>query len=156
VRDVVAAGAVAGAIGGLLMALVLSVRAVAAGDSAWTPLALFGSALLSVESAGSHAARILIGAGIHVALSIAFGIAFAAAVGRLRPGPALGKLALGIAAALLLMVAMTSTVVSRLAPALYDAIARDWPGWVAAHAAYGVGLGLEPRFRRRRALAEAT
>lgn len=149
VRDVVAAGLSSGVLGGALMALVLGARALVGGSGPWAPFALFGTALVPLGSAASNAAAILLGLVVHLATSVFFGIAFAAVIGRARPSVALAGLALGVAAALVVMMLMTFGVVAVVAPALYDGISRDWPTWVAAHVAYGVGLGLEPVFRRK-------
>ncbi len=148
VRRVIISGGASGLVGGLLMALVLCARAILGGDGPWAPFALFGSALLVTQTPGSHATAVVLGISIHVVVSIFFGMAFAAVVGKGRRGLALGWLAKGIGAAFVIMVVMTFAVVPVVAPALYDGIAREWPTWVVAHVAYGVGLGFEPLWRR--------
>lgn len=150
VRRVVVSGSASGLLGALLMALVLGARAMVGGAVPWAPLALFGSALLAVDTPGSHAMAVALGLVVHLSVSIFFGIAFAAIVGKRRGGLALGWLATGIAAAFVIMLVMTFAVVPVVAPALYEGIARDWATWVVAHVGYGVGLAFEPLWRRSR------
>lgn len=150
VRRVIVSGGTSGALGGLLMALVLGARAIVAGDVPWEPLALFGSALIAIDTPASHATAVALGTFVHASVSIFFGMAFAAVVGKRRRGLALGWLATGVAAAFVIMLLMTFAVVPAVAPALYDGIARDWATWVVAHVAYGVGLAFEPLWRRAR------
>lgn len=150
VRRIVVSGSASGMLGALLMALVLGARAMVGGAVPWAPLALIGSALLAVDTPGAHAMAVALGLVVHVTVSLFFGIAFAAIVGKRRSGLALGWLAAGIAAAFVIMLVMTFAVVPVVAPALYEGIARDWPTWVVAHVAYGVGLAFEPLWRRSR------
>ncbi len=148
VRRIVVSGGASGLLGGLLMALVLASRAVIAGAAPLAPFALFGSSLLATSSPGSHATSVVLGLVVHVTVSLFFGMAFSAIVGRRRGGLALGWLATGLAATFVVMLVMTFGVVPVVAPTLYDGIARDWPTWVVAHVGYGVGLAFEPLWRR--------
>jgi hypothetical protein len=148
IRSLSAAGVTAGALGGALMALTLALGAIASGNPPWRPLTLIGSALLHPTTTAQAATAALLGTFVHLGVSVFFGVVFAVAVGRRARASLLGRLTAGIAAALAVMLLMTFSLVPRVSPRLFDAIANGWALWVIAHVAYGVGLAFAPLFRQ--------
>jgi hypothetical protein len=147
VRAVVRAGALAGLLGGALMALVAFRLALAGTPESWHPLRSIAATLLGPEALAGGTFAMVLALSIHVATSVGWGIAFAWAAGT-RPG-ALGALALGLIAGLVVMVFMTFAVLPTINPLLYVHVMEAFSAWVVAHLAFGVGLAFAPYLRRR-------
>lgn len=94
--------------------------------------------------ARSSAGPIALGLVVHFALSIGFGVFFAALVGPKRPSVAA---AWGVPYGLTIALLMRLLVLPELNPLL--ALTPGWP-FLAGHAVFGALLGLAPRFGRVR------
>ena len=159
--EVIEAGAAAGLIGGVAMALFATTWSAAAGRGFWTPVEAIAATTFHSAVLVHGAREIVIGIAFHLVVSVFFGIAFAfltpAAV---APAPAL---AFGLGAGVATLVVMALLVVPLVDPV--TRVSLMWgsaPGALPVYAAfamhllYGAGLSLAPAFRRRiRASARA-
>jgi len=153
--EIVEAGATAGALAGVAMVLFLCVYALATGMGFLTPLRLLGATFY-----GRGALNATLGFGpafwglcLHLAVSIALGVFFAAIVSR-DTGPMAatsGGIAYGLAAWALL----TFLVLPVVNPVMRRALQDFSIGWFAAHVPFGATLGLAQQLRRTLATREA-
>ena len=153
--EVMEAGTVAGLIGGVVMAIVATTYAAAAGLGFFAPIQAIAATLIGSASAaemGPVGATVL-GVVIHLAVSIVFGIVFATLTPRDVPGaPAF---VFGEFAGVVILVIMSLVVLPLVNPVvrshlMWGTNPGTIPVWVAfaMHLAYGVGLSLAPRLRR--------
>jgi hypothetical protein len=153
-REVIEAGAVSGLVGGVGMALFATIYASIAGHGFWTPVQAIAGTVLG-RDAMHGASAVIVGVAIHVAVSMAFGILFAAITPReVAPAPAL---AFGMFAGLAILVMMNLVVLPVVNPYVRSHLmwgsspGAALPVSVAfvMHLLYGLGLSLAPSLRRR-------
>lgn len=141
-----AAGVLSGVAGGAAMAAVVVIAAAATGIAPLQPLAAIGETFVGPEALEGTAAKVALGALVHLAVSAAFGVVFAAVVPRDLPtGCAMG---LGAGGALFAMGFMMSVMVPWANPGFAAAAQVMGGSWVIAHAVFGAVLGIAPRLRR--------
>lgn len=159
--EVIEAGASAGFVGGVAMALFATVYEAAIGAGFWTPLKAVAALVLGprMEEAGASAA--FIGLVVHMLTSVTVGVLFASVTPRdVSPVPALALGAFAGVAVLVLMNLIILPTYGWTAPGvLPPARARLMWGGVPGtmpipivfviHLIYGAGLGLAPWLRRR-------
>lgn len=145
--EVLAAGALAGAAGGMLFALAAVAHAALSGTGVFFPARLVGATMVGPAALVLGPEASLYGLGLHMLVSIAFGVMFAMIVDRsTRVGPALlGGMAVGIAA----LAVMTFLVVPHVNPTLHARIPLVPGAWFFGHVLFGLGLATAPWLRRR-------
>ncbi len=152
-REVVAAGALGGLIGGVGMALFATIWDAGMGLGFWTPIRAIAATLLGRDAITSGGGPILLGLVIHFAVSIVFGIIYAAITPREVPPAA--SIAFGLFAGLTILVVMSLVVLPILNPVararLMWGAPQSLPVIVAfvIHIVSGLGLSLVPTLRRR-------
>jgi hypothetical protein len=145
------AGAASGLAGGVLMASWATVYAAGVGAGFLFPLRLVGSAIFGERALVMGAMGPLTALLVHLVLSAAFGVPFAAAIGRYAR--ATTAVPAGILYGLLLFFVMTAAVLPAL-NAEVAAEARHVPSsWLVGHVLFGIGVASAPALRRR-ALAQ--
>jgi hypothetical protein len=151
-REVLEAGAVSGLVGGVAMALFATIYAAWAGLGFWTPVESIAETVLGRDTTGASA--IIVGLAIHVAVSMLFGVVFAA----LTPRDVLAAPAIvfGTFAGLAILVMMDLIILPVVSPQtrahlMWGSWPHALPVWVAfaIHLVYGLGLSLAPSLRRR-------
>lgn len=147
-KSLVAGGALAGLIGGLAMAMVAMIRAGVEGLGFWLPPRLIGATFVGIDALTSGAGVVILGLITHMAVSMGFGILFAALIRRsTTTGTAvLGGVLMGIAA----WAVMTFVALPLLNDIMRErsyALAPGW--WFAYHLVFGAFLGLTPAFCQR-------
>lgn len=151
--DVVEAGALAGLLGGVAMALFATTYAAIAGIGATSPVTAL-TATVSRTDALPGASVVVVGCAIHLFVSIVFGVIFAYVTPKEVPlAPAL---AIGAFAGVTILVMMTWIVLPVVNPAARAHLMwGSAPGTIPVaaafvmHVVYGAGLGLAPSLRRR-------
>lgn len=158
-REVIQAGALGGLIGGVAMALMATIYDALAGVGFWTPVRAIAATVLG-HDASVGAGPILLGLVIHLAVSIAWGIVFAAITPREMPPAA--SIAFGLFAGLTILVLMSLVVLPLINPTararlMWGSYPRSLPVLVAfvIHLLYGFGLALVPGLRRRISMQRA-
>lgn len=140
-----ASGAVSGIAGGVVMIAFVAIAAMTEGISPAQPLADIGETFIGAEALGV-AAKVTLGAILHLATSAAFGIVFAGIVPReFSTQCAMG---LGAGVALFAMGFMMSVVVPWVNPGFRAASHLIGGSWVIAHVLYGLTLGMALPLRR--------
>lgn len=157
--EIIEAGAVAGLLGGVAMALFATTYAAAVGDGGWTPVSAIASTVFGASVQGAGAA--LAGVAVHLVTSMGLGILFAWVTPRdVSSGPAL---ALGAFAGVAILVAMNLLVLPtydwtapRVGPLqrshlMWGNVPGLMPhaGALVSHVIFGAGLALAPGLRRR-------
>jgi hypothetical protein len=143
------AGALAGLIGGVLMAVWSMAYSAAVGDGALAPLRLIGATFVGEEALVGGAGTLLYGFFLHVLVAAAFGVVFALILRRnTTPGVAF---LYGLAYAVAVMLVMTYLVTPIGNPVLNARIPMMSGSWIFEHLLYGAGISLVPVLRRRRA-----
>jgi len=151
-REVLEAGAVSGLVGGVAMALFATIYAAWAGLGFWTPVEAIAQTVLGQSITGASA--VIVGAAIHVAVSMLFGVVFAL----VTPRDVIGapSIAFGLFAGLAILVLMDLVVLPVVSPTtrshlMWGSWPHALPVWVAftIHLIYGLGLSLAPSLRRR-------
>lgn len=146
--------AVAGIIAGIVMAMFAMMVALVAGNGFWAPPRAIAAEFLGTQHAGSGFAigPVVGGMMIHMMLSAGFGVGFGVAVGLVARGASqLVLLVLGMMAGIVLWVGSTYIVAPALNGAELITTATPAWAWFAAHAMFGVALGLVYDRRRRSA-----
>jgi len=152
--EVIEAGAAAGLIGGVAMALFATIWAAAAGLGFWSPVEAIAATVLHSGALVHGASGVVIGLAFHLVVSMFFGILFAMLVpSTVAPAPAL---AFGLAMGVATLIVMTLFIVPVVNPSLRSALMwGSAPGSLpvsaafAMHLLYGVGLSFAPALRRR-------
>lgn len=147
----IAAGARAGVIGGLAMALCATVRSAVAGLGPWLPMKLVAASWVGVEALIGGAGVIVYGALTHLAVAAAWGILLADLVGRRRG--ALAVLVLGIGYALLVWLFMSYAMLPWLDPTMFHRVVPAMPWFFIDHVVFGItaAFAIRDPSRRRRA-----
>ena len=152
-REVIQAGALGGLIGGVAMALLATIYDAIAGVGFWMPIRAIAATVLG-HDASTGAGPVLLGLVIHLAVSIAWGIFFAAITPRELPPAA--SIAFGTFGGLTILVVMSLVVLPLINPIararlMWGSYPRSLPVLVAfvIHLLYGFGLALVPGLRRR-------
>ena len=140
-REVLVAGALAGALGGAVMLVALIIDAVLHGSSPWARLQLLGAPF------PGSGVDVPAGVVVHLLVSAALGVPFAAFVPRDFPTGAAMVMGIGYAFAVLAL--MTSCVYPAANPVLDEHLPSMGGAWVIARALFGAVTGLAPWFRRR-------
>ena len=145
-REVLVAGMAVGALGGAAMLGWLMLDAALRDTSPLTPLRLFGGTFLGPQALTAGAGAVLLGLLLHLVVSAALGVPFAALVP--RDFSIVGASVLGIGYAFVVIVVMTAYIIPAANP-LLDGHLRSFGGaWVIARALYGAILGFTPWFQR--------
>lgn len=139
------AGSAAGLVGGLAMAAFLMVFTVYTGQGLLTPLQLFGGTFYGRAALDSGFGSAFWGLALHLAVSIAFGVLFAAMFR--RDAPPLFEVVSAIVYALALWVVLTFAVMPVVDPVMRQAIPGMSFAWFGAHVVYGCGVGLTQQLR---------
>jgi hypothetical protein len=152
--EIIDAGAFAGLVGGVAMALFATSYAQIVGLGFWTPMKAIAATVLGTSAFDiSTASAVLIGLCIHVVVSVAIGIVFALATPKeVAPGPAL---AFGLSAGVTVLVIMNLIVLPIVSPEMrshqmWGSMPGEIPVGIAflMHLIYGAGLSLAPALRR--------
>jgi uncharacterized membrane protein YagU involved in acid resistance len=141
------AGAVAGLLGGALMAGWAIIAALISGQGAVAPFALFGATFVGVEALLRGPEAVVLGVVLHVCTSVFFGVVFAAIVGResAQSFAAYAGVLFGIAVLLF----MTFVITPVIDPVLRERVPMMRGAWVIQHVLYGLGVAWVPWLRRR-------
>jgi hypothetical protein len=146
-REILRAGAAAGALGGVAMMAFMMAAAALDGDTALAPLRAVGTTFREAEALDGGAGTIAWGVAVFLLFGAALGVAFAAAVPRSMDLPS--GMVLGAGVGLLAMAFLVRLVVPRVAPVLAASMPRHGGAWVIAHAVFGAVAGIAPWLRRR-------
>jgi hypothetical protein len=149
-REIVGAGAVAGIIGGILMAMIMMMATAAGGIGLFAPLRLIAATFYG-KDAMVGGGPLLVGLMGHMMNSMVFGVIFAwIARRRLAAFPALMA---GVAFGVAIWAIMTFGGLPMLNPMMRERVAMMPVAWFIAHVAFGMGVGSAPGLRRRFAAA---
>lgn len=143
---VIVSGALMGALGGALMAAFLMIDAALEKTDPVLPLELFGATLVGPEALGGGSAAVLPGVLLHLLVSAALGVPFAALVP--NDFPTGSASVLGVGYAFVIMALMTSYVIPAANPLLEEHLHSFGGAWVIARAIFGATLGFIPWLRR--------
>ncbi|MBL8957608.1 MAG: hypothetical protein JNK82_42935 [Myxococcaceae bacterium] len=146
VSEVIKAGAAAGVIGGLAMAVFAMGATTLLGQGPFAVPQLIGATFRGPEALLSGWGVIAWGVLLHLVTSAAYGTLFATLVRRDTPR-GIATLA-GVAFALGIFVLMMFVVVPVVDPVMASRAAMMVGTMLVMHVLYGVGLGLSPYFRR--------
>jgi len=139
-KGVISGGISVGLLAGFVMALFTMMYAAVAGIGFLTPIRQM-SAIIYGQTAMQGVAPLLVGALLHFASAMIFGLAFAAF---LRYSTALVASVAGIVYALLIWVTTTFVILPLFNP-LMSRTVREMPlGWFFAHVLFGITLGAAP------------
>ncbi|MGH7710738.1 MAG: hypothetical protein ACREOG_05615 [Gemmatimonadaceae bacterium] len=144
IADTVFAGALAGTIGGLLLALFAMGTAVMMGADILSPFRLTGATFLGAAALDGGAGIILYGLLLHLATSMAWGILFAAILPREAPVGVV--FVAGLVYGLLVMLVMWYLVLPVANPTLRDATTGT-TSFTIEHLIYGGSLAAVPMLR---------
>jgi hypothetical protein len=146
-RGEVAAGAGAGLIGGVAMALFQMLASALGGGSVLAPAKLVAASTLGPRAPSGGLGTLVTGLLLHLAVSAVLGVTFAFALHRrvVRPG---ATLLAGLFFALLAMLTMTYVLLPWVDPVMRASLVHAPGAWLLAHAVFGLGLGSLPALRR--------
>jgi hypothetical protein len=139
------AGAAAGMIGGCAMLTFLVVYALATGRGVLEPLQWFGSLFYRSGAQEAGFSSAFWGLVIHLGVSSALGVPFAALVG--GDTDPMAATAAGIVYGLFAWLVLTFVVLPIVDPTMAHAVAQAPIAWFAAHVPYGATLSLADQFR---------
>ena len=142
----IAAGIVAGALGGILMIGCMMIYASVTDAGATMPLKALGALVYGVEALVAGPTAMAVGVLIQLALSIVIGILFALFMS--RETSTVAALFTGVVVGITLWAAMDLFVMPRANPTMAARIALMPLGYFAAHVAYGIGLAMTPTLMR--------
>ena len=142
----VAAGVVAGMIGGILMIGFMMGYAQVMGAGMMTPLKALGAFVYGVEALVVGSVGMLAGALIQLGSAIILGILFALFISRRTS--TLAALFAGIMVGIAVWVTMDLYVLPYQNPTMAARVALMPLGYFGAHILYGLGLGMTPAFVR--------
>lgn len=140
-----AAGALAGFIGGIVMAIVAMIVTASMGAGMLMPLKAMAALLLGVDALVGGAGAIIVGMMIHFATAIILGLIFAAIIGDARPGAAFG---LGLIYGFGVWIVMTFLILPAANPTMSARVAMMGGWWFVEHLVYGGMLFLLPILHR--------
>jgi hypothetical protein len=146
-RELLVAGATAGALGGVAMMVYMMGASALEGDSALSPLRAVGTTFRGLDALEGGFSTIAWGAVLPLLVGAGLGVFLAAVVPRemeLSSG-----MVLGAGFGLLAMALFVRTVIPWAAPALASSMPRHGGAWVVAHAVFGAIAGIAPWLRRR-------
>ena len=138
-------GMASGLLGGALMALFLMAAAGVVGLGPLYPLQVIGTTLVGPEGLERSVIALSAGLLLHLALSAACGVLFAAFVHRDMPLPC--AIGVGVGYAFLVLGVMASLVVPAVSPLFREKMQPIGGSWVIAHAVFGASLGFAPALR---------
>ena len=142
----IAAGIVAGALGGILMIGCMMIYANVTDAGATMPLKALGALVYGVEALVVGSMAMLAGAGIQLGFSIVLGILFALFTSRRTS--IVAALFAGLAVGSVIWVAMDLFALPYMNPTMAARIALMPMAYFVAHLLFGIGLGLTPLFIR--------
>jgi len=142
----IAAGIVAGALGGILMIGCMMIYANVTDAGATMPLKALGALVYGVEALVAGPTAMLVGALIQLALSIVIGILFALCMS--RETSTVAAMFAGVVVGIALWAAMDLFILPRANPTMAARIALMPLGYFVAHVAFGIGLAMSPAFMR--------
>ena len=142
----IAAGIVAGALGGILMIGCMMIYASVTDAGATMPLKALGAVVYGVEALVAGPTAMLVGALIQLALSIVIGILFALCMS--RETSTVAAMFAGVVVGIALWAAMDLFILPRANPTMAARIALMPLGYFVAHVAFGIGLAMSPAFMR--------
>ncbi len=145
-KEIVAAGALGGILGGTAMMFFLMLDLGGLGLGFVSPYAAIAAVFLGPVALVGGPGALVLGGAIHVVVCVVLGVLFAALVPReTGGGPAL---AYGLAAGALTLVVMSFAVLPWANPTLDSRVRFFEVSWLFAHVLFGVGLALVPALRR--------
>jgi hypothetical protein len=148
----IAAGALAGIVGGIIMAMFAMMYAAIMGMGILAPLRMIGATFYGPEALVGGAGVLLYGLMIHMITSAAWGAVFALLLPRgISPAAAAGW---GAVFSLVVLLVMTYGVLPWANPTMAARVPMMMGAFVIEHLLFGLGLGLTPVFERRAALTE--
>ena len=137
--------ALAGVIGGIVMAMFAMMVAAVAGYGFWAPPRAITAEFLGTQHAGPGfaAVPIVVGMMIHMMLSAGFGVGFGVLISAVAKGAGvIALVVLGMVSGIVLWAGSTFIVAPALNGAeVFTSAMPAWT-WFAAHAMFGVVLGL--------------
>jgi hypothetical protein len=145
-REIVKSGALAGIVGGILMAVWAMIATSALGLGPLVVPQLIGATFQGPEALVRGAGTVALGLVVHLLVSAGFGVLFATLVRRDTP-LGVGMLA-GVAYAMALFVLMTFIVVPVVNPVMSNRVSMMVGTTLIMHLLYGIGVGLTPLIRR--------
>ncbi|MGQ0540161.1 MAG: hypothetical protein ACT4R6_14555 [Gemmatimonadaceae bacterium] len=141
------AGALAGIIGGLLLAAFAMMMAVSNGEDILSPVRMIGATFIGPDALDGGAGIVMYGLILHVVTSIVWGVLFAAILPRTA---SVGfALVAGLIYGLVVMVVMLFLVMPIVNPTMRDAVSPMMTPFAIEHLLFGAALALVPIFRRR-------
>ena len=142
-----AAGAIAGAFGGFLMAALGMAYGSWVDTGFWLPAKVIAATVLGVEAMVGGPATVALGLILHLAVTAALGAVFAALLARSATSGA--ALALGFAFAAVVYATVTWAVLPWANPTMKARVDLTPAAFFAQHLLFGAALGLVPHLRRR-------
>lgn len=144
---IVTSGAIAGIVGGLLMAAFAMMYTAVQGIGFWAPTTLIAATLVGVDALIGGPGIVLLGLIIHMAASIAWGVLFAWLFPRRAwTGVAL---VLGLLYAMGVLLVMTFLVMPVVNRVMLDRVVMMFGAFMIEHLLSGAGLTLVPWLERR-------
>lgn len=128
------AGAIAGLIAGIVMAMIAMVRAAAMGAGATTPVKEIAALVLGVQALIGGMGTLMIGLVIHLVFSVVLGAIFAGLIGAMAPAKAFG---FGIAYGITVWAAMTFGLLPWTNPTMAARVAMTPGSWFVLHLIFG-------------------
>lgn len=143
----IAAGAVAGMIGGILMAAFAMMYAEMTGMGLLAPLHMIGATFAGPEALVGGGGVLLYGLILHMMTSAAWGALFAVLLP--RGATAAAATGWGVLFALVALVVMYFGVLPWANPTMFTRVPMMIGAFIVEHLLFGVGLGLTPVLERR-------
>jgi hypothetical protein len=149
---VLQAGAVAGLIGGVVMALFAMLYGATLGSGLLTPLKLVAATWRGVDALTGGAGAVLLGLLTHLAVAIGWGVLFSWAVR--REAQSVVTVGWGLVFGVGVMIIMRFFVLSWADATLRQRIPFSRGAWLVGHLLFGACLGLVPWLQHRFAKSE--
>jgi hypothetical protein len=141
VRDVMSSGAISGVAGGSVMALFSMGVCALTGYGFLFPFKVVGASFVGAEALVGGGGVVLYGLLLHLAISVAGGLLFAA-VARRTAATTAGAVVGGMAYGLLTVLLMTYVVLPMVNPTMHERVVLMPGTWFTHHVLYGLGLAL--------------
>lgn len=135
------AGALAGLIGGIVMAMFAMTVTAIMGQGVWMPLRLIAASILGVDALVGGVGVLMAGLIMHMMASVIFGLIFAAIVGAAGPAMAFGA---GIVYGIVIWAGMTYIGLPIADPTMQARVVMMGGPWFVEHLIFGGMLFLTP------------
>lgn len=146
-RRILASGALAGIIGGVIMAMFVMIVAAVKGMGFLMPLKLIGATLFGKDAMADGVGVLLVGLMIHMIASIGWGILFTAVFQRALS--VANGIPIGAIFGIIVWAIMTFVVLPLVNPIMRQSVSMMPGAWFIEHLLFGMGAGLAPLLNRR-------